>query len=213
MSSRWWPLLDLRVVTPRLELRPPDDDDLDALAALAADGVHPPDEMPFSEPWTDADPPEVRRRVLQWEWRSRGEWSAERWRLNLSVWADDVCVGTQGISADDFPMMRTITSGSWLGAAHQGKGLGKEMRAAALHLAFAELGAKRAETSAFADNHASLGVTRALGYEPNGEAVELRRGQPATQLRFVLLQEAWEQRRRNDIAVEGLEPCLPQFGL
>ena len=213
MSSPWWPLLDLRVVTPRLELRPPDDDDLDALAELAGDGIHPAAEMPFSEPWTDGDPAEVRRRVLQWEWRSRAEWSAQSWRLNLSVWVDGRCVGSQGIEAQSFPALRTVTSGSWLGAAHQGQGIGKEMRAAALHLAFAGLDAERAESSAFEDNAASLGVTRALGYEPNGDAVEMRRDRAARQLRFVLPRHRWERRRRDDIAIDGLEPCLPLFGL
>lgn len=213
MSSPWWSLLDLRVRTPRLELRPPDDGDLDALAELAGEGIHPAGEMPFSEPWTDADPAEVRRRVLQWEWRSRADWSAENWRLNLSVWVEGRCVGSQGIQAQSFPVLRSVTSGSWLGAAHQGQGIGKEMRAAALHLAFAGLGAERAETSAFEDNAASLGVTRALGYEPNGDEVEMRLGRAARQLRSVLHRARWEQQRRDDIAIEGLEPCLALFGL
>ncbi len=41
-----------------------------------------------------------------------------------------------------------MTTGSWLGRAHQGRGLGKEMRQAALHIIFAGLGAQQAVTRA-----------------------------------------------------------------
>ena len=50
---RHWPLAELLVRSPRLELRPDDDAGLAALADRAIDGVHPADEMPFLEPWTD----------------------------------------------------------------------------------------------------------------------------------------------------------------
>jgi RimJ/RimL family protein N-acetyltransferase len=85
------------------------------------------------------------------------------------------------------------------------------MRSAVLHLAFAELGAEVAETSAFADNPASLGVTRALGYQENGWYLDVREGQQARHLRFLMTRADWETRRRDDITVEGLEPCLPQL--
>ena len=45
-----WPLLGLRIVTPRLELRLPSGDELAELAELAAEGVHAPDRMPFASP-------------------------------------------------------------------------------------------------------------------------------------------------------------------
>ncbi len=41
------PLYRLRVRTPRLELRLPDDDALEQLYEIAAAGIHPPEEMPF----------------------------------------------------------------------------------------------------------------------------------------------------------------------
>ena len=65
-------------------------------------------------------------------------------------------IGQQDIDADGFAVRRVVSTGSWLGRDHQGRGAGKEMRAAVLHLAFAELGAERAETAAFADNPASI---------------------------------------------------------
>ena len=47
------PLFDVRLRTPRLELRLGTPEEIDQLGALAMRGVHPPDEMPFSVPWTD----------------------------------------------------------------------------------------------------------------------------------------------------------------
>ncbi len=41
------------------------------------------------------------------------------------------------------------------------------MRAAVLHLAFAGLEAEYADSDAFTDNAASLGVSRKLGYRPS----------------------------------------------
>ena len=61
-----WPLRHLVLRTPRLELRPDDDAGLDELVAVAYGGVHPPEEMPFGEAWTDADPRYLGRGVLQY---------------------------------------------------------------------------------------------------------------------------------------------------
>ena len=122
-------------------------------------------------------------------------------------------VGVQDIFAKNFVTTRVAESGSWLGLAHQGKGIGKEMRAAVLHLAFAGLGARWMETFAWEDNASSLGVTERLGYEPNGVEMDLRRGEGQPLRRFRMTREAWEGQRRKDIRIEGLEHCLDMFGL
>jgi RimJ/RimL family protein N-acetyltransferase len=67
-----------------------------------------------------------------------------------------------------------VDSSSFLTGAVRGRGLGKQMRAAVLTLAFGPLGARFAITSAWSDNHASLGVSRALGYVENGETADRR---------------------------------------
>jgi RimJ/RimL family protein N-acetyltransferase len=212
--STHWPLAALAVRTPRLELRWPDDDDLVALADLAAKGVHGPSFMPFTQPWTRADPGgELQRRVFQFHWRQRAEWTPESWNFNPVTVVDGEVVGTQGLFAQSFGVRRTAGTGSWLGAAHQGRGIGKEMRAAILHLLFAGLDALRAESGAFADNEASLGVTRSLGYRDNGELMIDREGSRTRELMFVLDRGDWEARRRDDIAIVGLAPCLPLFGV
>lgn len=210
MTHPFWPLFDLRVRTPRVELRFPGDDDLIALARLAGEGIHGPDEMPFLTSWSVGE--HVERSVLQWHWRQRAAWTPDEWTLDFVVVAGDEIVGTQGMSARDFRVIRMVHSGSWLGRRHQGQGLGKEMRSALLHLAFAGLGAEVAQSGAFADNGPSLGVSRALGYLEDGENIRNRQGMAAREVRFRLERAGWEKSSRTDIEIDGLEPCLAMFG-
>lgn len=209
-----WPLLGLRVRTPRLELRYPDDDLAVAVLEVASTGIHPPDEMPFSVPWSRTPPDELPRRSLQqWYWRNRAELRPESWALDLVVLAGGEVVGVQGLTARDFPVRRGVLSGSWLGLAHQGRGIGSEMRRAILHLAFAGFAASFAETEAWADNGASLAVTRKLGYEPSGDGIEVREGAAVRQLRFRMERSWWEQHlAADDVELEGVERCLPLLG-
>jgi RimJ/RimL family protein N-acetyltransferase len=214
MTHPVWPLFDLRVVTPRLELRYIDDTLGTELALLAAKGIHDPDFMPFAIPWTDVPSPELERNAMQWYWRCRAETSATRFHLAFAVVIDDRVVGTTGLDATDFPLLRQFESGSWLGHEFQGRGLGIEMRRATLHLGFAGLGATLATTMAFHDNGPSLGVTRHLGYTPTGTCRKVRRGEAAELLQFEMTKDQWEQSlRSDDIEIEALEPCLPLFGL
>ena len=211
--DQWWPLIGLRVLTPRLELRLPADRDLDELASLAAAGVHDPDVQPFAFPWTDASPAERARSTIQYHYGQRAAWKPERWSLDLVVVRDGTVLGTQGMSATDFAVLREVGTGSWLGQAHQGQGIGTEMRAAVLHLAFAGLGAVYATSGAFTDNLASQAVSRKLGYGEDGIDRQVRRGQPAATRRFRLDRETWQSTHSLPVTIVGLEPCLPMFGL
>ena len=210
--TRLWPFFGLAVRTPRLELRYPTDDELVALADLSGD-IHDRDFLPFAGTWSLLPDGERERAVLQYHWSRRADWRPTAWRLELVAVVDGAVVGTQSAFADDYAITRTVTTGSWLGRAHQGRGLGQEMRAAVLHLAFAALGAERAETDAVEDNGPSLGVTTKLGYRPNGDVVDATNGKRTRLLRFVLDRSGWEAIRRDDIEVVGLDPCLPLFGL
>ncbi len=210
-----WPLFRLRVRTGALELRLPGDSDLAALAELAREPIHDPDTMPFSMPWTDQPPDDRARGTAQWHWKARGEWSPSEWRLELVAARDGEVVGTQALHGSDFPVTRQVDSGSWVGRRFQGQGVGTAMRRAALHLAFAGLGARAARSEAFADNVASLRVSEKLGYVRDGSATIVRRGQPATMVRLLLPRDAWEARSASWplVVVEGLESSLPLFGL
>jgi hypothetical protein len=46
-------LNELRLTTPRLELRLGTQEELVELGRLAQEGIHPPEEMPFAIAWTD----------------------------------------------------------------------------------------------------------------------------------------------------------------
>jgi RimJ/RimL family protein N-acetyltransferase len=207
-----WPLFDLRITTPRLELRYVDDEIGARLMDLAATvGVHAPDFMPFTIPWTRFEPPFLQQQGMQHYWRLRAETSPAAWSLPMAALVDGEAVGVQNLMAKDFTRARSVETGSWLALPYQGKGIGKEMRTAVLHLAFDALGARCATTAAFHDNPSSLGVTRALGYRENGWALVEREGVYDQQLRFVMERDDWATRRRDDITVSGLEPCLHQL--
>jgi RimJ/RimL family protein N-acetyltransferase len=208
-----WPLFGLRITTPRLELRIPDDEDLAELFAAAQAGIHPPGEMPFGIPWTDGiHEPTAANSFLAYHWTARGKVSPESWSLPFAVVCGGHIIGTQELRAEDFAGSRSVSSGSWLTASAQGNGFGVEMRAAVLHLAFAGLGALEAQTSAWVDNPASQRVSLRLGYEHEGQMLLARRGEPTPHLRYRLTRAAWEQTRRGDIEVRGLEPCLALLG-
>ncbi len=213
MKNPYWPLFDLRVRTPTVELRLPTDDDLVELAPLGAESA---EDLMFlvpPEPGMQPVPHDVERQVLTWGWKARASWTPEAWRAHFAVVVDGVLQGTQSLMAEDFARRRTVMSGSWLGAAYRGRGTGKEMRAAVLHLAFAGLGARRAESGARDDNRASLAVSRALGYVENGDEIYPNRREIGLRgLRFLLTREMWEEHRRPDIVIEGLHDCLDMFG-
>ncbi|GAA0255846.1 GNAT family protein [Cryptosporangium japonicum] len=212
MINEHWPLYDLRITTPRLELRLPTPDDLAALATLSAGPIHDPARQPFASEWTDAPPAERSRSTVQHHWRSLADWTPEKWTLQLVTVADGTVIGTQAIGGDDFAVLREVHTGSWLGRRYQGRGFGVEMRAAVLHLAFHGLGARAAVTGAVTDNPASLGVSRRLGYAPNGTVSRSIRGEPAVEQRFRLERAGWRS-PIEPITLTGLEPGLALFGI
>ncbi|WP_367133563.1 GNAT family N-acetyltransferase [Saccharothrix sp. HUAS TT1] len=203
-----WPLRDLVLRTPRLELRPDDDEGLAELADLALDGVHPPDRMPFGVEWTDAPRDRLGVNTLQHHWQARSALTAQRWTVNFLVRLAGRVVGVQSLGADGFPVLREVTSGSWLGLRHQGRGIGTEMRAAVLAFSFDHLGAVLARSSAFDDNPESHGVSRKLGYLPDGTFRQVRRGEAAQQTRLVVTPGTF-RRPGWELAVEGVTRCLP----
>jgi RimJ/RimL family protein N-acetyltransferase len=202
------PLFGLRVRTPRLELRLPDDAELEELYEVAAAGIHPPEEMPFGVAWTDDL---QRASFIAYHRDSRASWQPEAWKIDLGVWADGRLVGVQGIGADEFAVKRTIATGSWLGAWHQGSGIGTEMRAAVLELAFAHLRAEAVTSGAFDANLSSRRVSEKLGYRVVGRETLSPRGTPQPHVLLRLDREHW---RGPPVAVEveGVAPCLPLFG-
>jgi RimJ/RimL family protein N-acetyltransferase len=212
MAGHPWPLFDLRLRTPRLELRLPTDDDLLALLGVAREGIVEEGQTVFAVSWHELPDPAFERQFLQHWWHSRGSWNPSNWVLGLAVVADGQPIGMQDIHARDFAVRRTVASASWLGRAFQAQGFGTEMRAAILALAFDGLGAELAESGYFTGNSSSARVSEKLGYEPNGEEVWAVAGKRAVEHRLAVRRESW---RRDLVAVtiEGLEPCLKLFGV
>lgn len=208
-----WPLSRLELATARLRLHSPSAAELDQLAGLAAAGVHAPRLQPFTVGWTDGEPAVVAQRVLQYAWGTWSRWAPEDWSLWLAVVFEGTVIGSQEVSGRDFAVRREVGTGSWLGKDFQGNGFGTEMRAAVLHLAFECLGARRAVSGAYTDNEASLAVSRKLGYRDDGVEHHAVRGKDATLQRLRLSRGDWQTHRSVDVRVDGLEACLPMFGL
>lgn len=185
-----WPLFALRVRCGPLELRPLTDGDLAELVAVAQSGIHEPDRMPFYHPWTDAEPDQLARNVIQYHWGKRGDFKPEQWSLELGVQHEGTLIGTQGVSTKDFLVTRTGETGSWLGLAHQRKGIGTLMRQVICVLCFDHLGFEELTSGAFHDNPSSLAVSRKVGYVPNGDDRMKRRDAMVRHRRLLLKPEA-----------------------
>jgi RimJ/RimL family protein N-acetyltransferase len=205
-------LRGLRLRTPRLELRLGSRAELEALAEVAKAGIHPPDEMPFAVAWSDAsgDPGFVTDFVAHHE-QALAVWAPEEWRLNLLAFHDGAPVGAQALRATGFSVDRTVDTGSWLGSASQGRGLGTEMRAAVLELAFGHLGAREAQ-SGWLEGGAgqSAGVSARLGYREVGTHLERPRGKPVVHHDLLLACSDWTC--PISVEVEGVDACLALFG-
>jgi len=206
------PLYGLRLRTPRLELRLGSHDELIALARLAEDGIHPPEEMPFGVAWSDGiGEPGFVDEFVGFHEGQLAAWSQDGWHLNLLVWAQGQLAGTQTVGAERFAETSVVGTGSWLGARFQRRGYGTEMRAAVLELAFRELGAVAAESSWMVGNRASARVSEKLDYHEVGVSEIAPRGVPVPHHKVRVDRDSWRCPVPVDIA--GLAACLPLFGL
>jgi RimJ/RimL family protein N-acetyltransferase len=194
-------------------LRLPSEEELAEVADVAGRGIHHPDDRPFLTPWTDLPPAERARHVVQLHWSRLGLWTPQDWQLDLVAFLDGRPVGIQDMRAVDFGIRREIVSGSWIGLDHQGRGLGTEMRAAMLHLAFEELGAVSATSMSFTDNISSVSVSRKLGYRPDGITRDVLHGKVVESQRFRLSREDWYAQERPRVTVSGVKGCEELFGI
>jgi RimJ/RimL family protein N-acetyltransferase len=213
MLADLWPTYALALTTPRLVLRLPSEAELAELAHLAGRGVHGPDERPFLTPWAEGTPEERARSVLREHWHQLSAWTAESWRLGLGVFLrNGEALGVATLRARDFVVTREVTTSSWLGLAHQRRGYGTEARAALLSLAFDHLGATDAVTEVFPDNAASQGVSRKLGYLPDGISRDRRGDEVLVSDRLRLTVDRWSARPPLvDVEVTGLAEAAAMF--
>lgn len=207
-----WPLFGLRLTTPRLELRVIRDDDLPALVDAAVAGIHDAHQMPFSVRWTDSPPAQLAQEFAAFHWSRRASMTSHRWDISLAILLNGRPIGVQDFSATDFATTRTVSSGSWLTKSEQGKGLGTEMRAALLFLAFDHLGAEWAESGAALWHTSSLSVSAKLGYRDNG-IERLRVGDELVEMQRLILHRDEFRRPEWVTRVEGVDAIRAMFGV
>lgn len=192
-----WPLHDLVLRTAEVELRGMTEAwALQLAQQVPADLEHHPRLAHFS-PGGD---------VLQAYWRNNGRWLPTGWVAEFVVLHGGTPIGLQALEGKDFRVRRTVDTHSWLVTSARGRGLGKQMRAAVLSLAFEHLGATGAVSSAWSDNAASLGVSRSLGYVDSHQETHAD-GRVMQHLSL----DSWTS--ATPVEVSGVEACLPYFGL
>ncbi len=207
-----WPMYALSISTPRLILRLPTEAELGELARLAAAGVHAPGERPFLTPWTEGSAMDRAQTVLRWHWGGLAEWAPDSWGLGLGVFTTEgTLLGKVSLRANDFAVVREVTTSSWLGLPFHGAGYGTEARIGLLSLAFDHLDAVAARTEVFQDNHSSQGVSRKLGYEPDGISRDARGTEVLVSDRLRLTAEKWRASEHPAVEVAGLDECRHMF--
>lgn len=202
----------LSVVAGPLELRGITDEILVELCDLATRGIHSPDRMPFYFPWTRPEGPELLRNTAAYHWAERGKFGPDAWTLHLAAYHEGELVGTQSVTTRDFLLTRTGETGSWLGVAHQGRGIGTLMRQVICALAFDHLDFGEVTSAAFTDNPASLKVSERVGYRPSGDRRIVREGKLAIERGLVLRPDDLV-RAPYDLEVTGLGPVRAAVGL
>lgn len=202
--------MDLVLRTPRLELRLPDDAMTCELARLARAGVEGPGQPQMVSGWTKQSSPQFERHFVRHTWKVRAGVAPRKWTLGFAVLEDGEVLGVQALRATDFPTLRAADSGSWLGVAHHGRGIGTEMRAAVLEFAFAHLGAVTATTGWTTGNAASERISAKLGYRPDGFDAVVVEDKPVWHPRARVGRATWlAGAARPKLEVEGLEGVLP----
>jgi RimJ/RimL family protein N-acetyltransferase len=204
-----WPVAGLRLRTGDVSLRPVVEPDLDLLGALLpADlALDPRIATPFGLPLR-----EERAVVTRQEyWRNLGAWTPDAWVLPFLVETGAEVVGVQTLEGTCSDGELTIETASWLVADRRGRGIGTTMRHAVLGFGFDVLGAVAAVSEAWAINHGSLGVSRALGYEEVRTQVETRGDGTGLMTSVRLSAAGWAGRPRPAVAVDGWEPARPFF--
>jgi len=207
-----WPFEELTLTGQELVLRPVRDAHLGRLIEVFPDDF---DLDPTYPPLPGVPPAEDReRRFVQSIWRHRGCWSVDEWALDFGVWRGDEPIGIQTLEGTRFRTDRTVDTSSWIAKPFRGKGFGIQARASVLAFAFGHLGTRQAITSAVTSNHASLGVSRHLGYRDTGVRPHDTGAGIVDLQHLALTQDDWAgSDARAHVEIRGFGPCRAFFGL
>jgi RimJ/RimL family protein N-acetyltransferase len=214
-----FPPFALRISCEPLELMVLRDEDLPELVDLVRAGIHVPGlPMPFltswhEQPYAPGTPDGFPTSSLGWWWTQRATFAPDDWHLALVVRRNGDLVGMQDLHAKDFPQRRQVMTGSWLGRASQGIGIGTLMRQLVVGFAFDELNADQCESGYIVGNGPSAAVSRKVGYGDNGRrriVQHTQQGKVGVDEQRVTVTPATFIRQEAQVSVEGA-PALRRF--
>ncbi len=209
MLSKYWPLLDLCIDTPKFQMVCARDEHFEDLADILMRVRQQPHQS-----WWGAENDGVgtfETKFLQYLWSHRSGWRHDNWRITFVILEDGRARGVQSIWSEKFPALRAVSSGSWLDPEHQGRGIGRMMRSAALHFVFDSLEAVEARTSSRVENAAALSLTRSLGYRENGFLRKARVDEVVVEQEFTMSRGDWFEQQREKFPVSGFDACRFMF--
>jgi RimJ/RimL family protein N-acetyltransferase len=202
-ASDEWPCgaLTLGVPSRAIELRPASDADAVVMGRIVHD-LLPAHERHFTPRLSarrGAVAEETAENFRARTAENRAAMSAEAWSVPFAVVLDGEVVGMQSTMADDFPLARSVRTGSFLDAAVRGRSVGPLARALVIEFCVTVLGAREMLTGHMTANHASRRVSERLGYVPIGEEQHEFDGVTYTSHLLRLSAQDWQARRRRPL--------------
>lgn len=183
----------LHLTVGSVELTPVTDAVAAALGRLLPDDVE-------LDPTIDVAPGELGRALAFRESieRARRTWTPQVWACPFAVRVDGALLGVQWLESVDWMTAREVDSSSWLVPTARGTGIGTASRRAVLSFAFGPLGAVAAISSAWAENAASRGVSRRLGYRETRRTPHRHGSREGELVQLRLTRAEWEASRLGD---------------
>lgn len=115
-------------------------------------------------PWVDAmQAAEDEKRFIA----DAGEWYRKNGTITAGIWHSGRLAGSIGLVGLDLAN-RNVKIGYWIGREYQGRGLATLACRAVVNTAFEDLGLKRVEIQAAAENYRSRAVPERLGFKLEG---------------------------------------------
>lgn len=204
-----WPPFGLRIYAsdtthPGIELRVMRDEDIAAIAGVAAEDIYGADIPDYAFPWLFKPGMNTPAAAAQFRWTNRAQLRPEKWSLDFivrEVHSGEI-LGTIDARAQDFAMAREIATGSWVFHRFQGQGVGTLIRHAVVAFGLDYLGTQAMTTSWVAQNEASARVSQKLGYQVVSEGEEKAGPQNSSQRHVIARVEADTYKRPDDLHVE-----------
>lgn len=202
-ASDEWPCgaLTLGVPSRAIELRPASDVDAVVMGRIVHD-LLPDRERHFTPGLSSklgATAEETAENFVARTAENRAAMSAEAWSVPFAVVLDGEVVGMQSTMADDFPLARSVRTGSFLDAAVRGRSVGTLARALVIEFCVSVLGAQEMLTGHMTANHASRRVSERLGYTPIRTEPQEFDGATYTKHLLRLSAQDWQVRRRGQL--------------